>query len=96
MPSTFEFDYVGVSSSGIRENADDPEYRQSFINQKNDGVALYWIGCGNQDFVKGASDNLRKLLDEIGQPYTYRESGGGHVWNCWRLYLSEFAPSLFK
>ena len=91
-----KFDYVGVFSSGIRENAEDPEYKQSFIDQKNDGVALYWIGCGNQDFVQSASNALKAMLDEVGQPYTYRESEGGHVWNCWRLYLSEFAPLLFK
>ncbi len=91
-----KFDYVGVFSSGIRTNAEDPEYRQSFIDQKNDGVALYWIGCGKDDFVKSASDALKAMLDDIGQPYTYRESEGGHVWNCWRLYLSEFAPLLFK
>ncbi len=89
-----KFNYIGVFSSGIP--ADDAAMKQSLIDQKNDGVALYWIGIGDQDFVKTYSDNLRKTLDEIGQPYTYRQSGGGHVWNCWRLYLSEFAPLLFK
>lgn len=27
---------------------------------------------------------------------SYRESGGGHTWDNWRLYLSEFTPMLFK
>ncbi len=89
-----KFNYIGVFSSGIP--ADDAVITQGLTNQKNDGVALYWIGIGDQDFVKTYSDNLRKTLDEIGQPYVYRQSGGGHVWNCWRLYLSEFAPLLFK
>ena len=33
--------------------------------------------------------------DQIGFNYTWRESEGGHSWNNWRLYLSEFAPMLF-
>ena len=37
-----------------------------------------------------------KRLDEIGMPYVYRESGEGHIWKNWRIYLSEFAPELFK
>jgi enterochelin esterase family protein len=28
--------------------------------------------------------------------FTYRESGGGHTWSNWRLYLSELAPLLFR
>ncbi len=91
-----KFNYVGVFSSGIRQDVTEPGFKQSFIDQKNDGVALYWIGIGDQDFLKSACDSLKGLLDEIGQPYVFRESGGGHVWNCWRLYLSEFAPLLFK
>lgn len=91
-----KFNYVGVFSSGIRQDVTELVFKQSFIDQKNDGVALYWIGIGDQDFLKSACDSLKGLLDEIGQPYVFRESGGGHVWNCWRLYLSEFAPLLFK
>jgi enterochelin esterase-like enzyme len=52
--------------------------------------------CDNQDFVQSASNALKAMLYELGQPYTYRESEGGHVWNNWRIYLSEFVPLLFK
>jgi enterochelin esterase family protein len=37
-----------------------------------------------------------KKMDEIGFEYVYRESGEGHIWKNWRIYLSEFAPMLFK
>lgn len=44
-------------------------------------------------------DGVKKLLalyDELDFNYIYRESEGGHSWNNWRLYLSEFLPMLFK
>ncbi len=88
------FDYIGVFSSGIR-NAD-AEMDASFTQQKNDGVKLYWIGCGNEDMVYKSSANLRAELDKVGMKYTYYENGGGHVWKNWRIYLSIFAPLLFK
>ena len=57
---------------------------------------LYWIGIGKTDFLYQANKDYRKLLDEKGYKYTYRESDGGHIWRNWRIYLSEFTPLLFK
>ena len=57
---------------------------------------LYWIACGTEDFLFDGVTELRALYDEVGFDYTYRESEGGHSWNNWRLYLSEFAPMLFR
>ena len=57
---------------------------------------LYWIGIGKTDFLYQANKDYRKLLDEKGYKYTYRESDGGHIWKNWRIYLSEYAPLLFK
>lgn len=31
-----------------------------------------------------------------GYKYEFMETPGGHVWTCWRIYLSVFAPKLFK
>jgi enterochelin esterase family protein len=56
---------------------------------------LYWIACGKTDFLYQGVLDLLKLYDEIGFKHIYRESEGGHTWNNWRLYLSEFAPLLF-
>ena len=56
----------------------------------------YWIGIGKADFLYDSVVKLRGLYDEIGFPYTYRESAGTHNWNEWRLYLTEVAPHLFK
>ena len=35
-------------------------------------------------------------LEKAGINYHYTESTGGHTWANWRIYLNEFAPSLFK
>lgn len=92
------FDYVGVFSAGIfgSSGALDDHLEAQFTQQKNDGVKLYWIGCGKDDFVYESCENLRRELDKIGLSYTYYENEGGHVWNNWRIYLAELAPLLFK
>lgn len=102
-PNTF--DYIGVFSAppiAAMMGADNPEAaeaQRAFVKkleaQQKNGFRLYWIACGNTDFLyKGVIDSMKKM-DEIGFKYTYRESGGGHTWNNWRIYLSEFAPMLF-
>ena len=35
-------------------------------------------------------------LEKAGINHHYTESTGGHTWANWRIYLNEFAPSLFK
>ena len=57
---------------------------------------LYWIACGKDDFLIESVVTMRKRLDEHNFPYTYYESPGGHTWTNWRIYLSMFAPMLFK
>ena len=48
------------------------------------------------DFLFEGVTNLRSFYDDLGFPYEYRESTGGHTWTNWRIYLSELAPKLFK
>ncbi|MCE5204812.1 MAG: hypothetical protein LLF80_01715 [Porphyromonadaceae bacterium] len=65
------------------------------VQQKN-GFKLYWIACGDTDFLYQSVKDGMKKMDEIGFNYSYRESSEGHIWKNWRIYLSEFAPMLFK
>jgi len=58
--------------------------------------ALYWIAIGKDDFLYAENVEYRKFLDEKDYDYTYVESGGGHVWRNWRIYLTDFAQLLFK
>lgn len=88
------FDYVGLFSAAVR-GVEDPEVAASLAVQRDKGFRLYWIACGDTDFLYEANRNYMKYLDSIGFPYVYRESDGGHIWRNWRIYLSEFAPMLF-
>jgi enterochelin esterase-like enzyme len=98
------FSYIGVFSMGImnfgQQNQDAAKLEQErdvkIEALKNSGYKLYWIGCGKDDFVYQSAVTLRNTLDKHNFKYVYRESTGGHTWANWRIYLSEFAPMLFK
>lgn len=98
-PNTF--DYVGLFSAAImpREDATGKVYNQldqALKTQKDNGLKLYWIAIGKDDFLYKANVDFRKKLDEIGLKYTYVETEEGHIWKNWRIYLTLFAPQLFK
>lgn len=95
------FNYVGLFSAAILPNKDvvSPIYEDmegKLAVQFAKKPALYWIGIGKTDFLYKANEEYRKLLDEKGYPYEYFENEGGHIWRNWRIYLTEFAPKLFK
>ncbi|MCA6078355.1 esterase [Fulvivirga sedimenti] len=106
MNTTFKypdmFNYIGVMSMGFADlsafgiEVDLSERDQQIDALKKADPKLYWIACGKDDFLYESVTTMRKELDEHGFDYTYRESTGGHTWSNWRIYLSEFAPMLFK
>ncbi len=63
---------------------------------KKAGVKLYFLACGNTDFLFQGSQTLDKTLTEQGLKHEFFVSEGGHTWANWRLYLNTFAPKLFK
>ena len=71
-------------------------YNQKLATQFSNPPRLYWIGIGKTDFLYKDNIDFRKQLDEKGYKYTYVETDGGHIWRNWRIYLTEFAPLLFK
>lgn len=95
------FNYVGLFSAAIMPDKDvkSPIYDDlegKLKTQFAKKPALYWIGIGTTDFLYKANEDYRKMLDEKGYKYTYYETGEGHIWKNWRIYLTEFAPLLFK
>lgn len=58
--------------------------------------ALYYIAIGDKDFLYDINKQYRAKLDSNGYPYEYYETPEGHIWKNWRIYLSQFAPRLFK
>ena len=63
---------------------------------KKAGVKLYFLACGDADFLFEGSKTLDKTLTEQGLDHIFFVSDGGHTWSNWRLYLNTFAPKLFK
>jgi enterochelin esterase family protein len=98
-PNTF--DYVGLFSAAImpRQGASSKTYAnidETLKRQKDNGYKLYWIAIGKTDFLYPNNVEYRAKLDSMAMPYKYRESEGGHTWRNWRVYLTEFAPMLFR
>ncbi len=84
------FDYIcPLSAAGSAT----PE---QIANLKKAGVKLYFLACGDADFLFQGSQELDKTLTAQGLDHIYFVSDGGHTWANWRLYLNTFAQKLFK
>ena len=97
------FKYIGVMSMGLFSSfrgSPGSYNRDEHIAQLKAVMAsqpkLYWIGIGKDDFLFETVVELRKLYDEVGLKYVYRETEGLHTWVEWRQYLTELAPVFFK
>lgn len=94
------FDYVGLFSAAIFRGEEGvalyEDLEEKLARQFGEGVSLYWIAIGRDDFLYEENTRYRALLDTASYPYTYRESDGGHTWRNWRVYLTEFAQMLFR
>lgn len=104
-----EYGYIGLFSGasagdgrrGAAEAGTCPVYAnfdQQMANlfSKKNKPNLYYIAIGKTDFLKEGNDALLKYMDEMGFPYEYRETEGGHIWRNWRTYFIEFAQKVFK
>ena len=87
------FDYICPLSMGAQRT---PELDAQLQGIKKAGYKLYWLACGNTDFLFENANELDGALTANGLEHTYYVSEGGHVWANWRLYLNTFAPLLFK
>ena len=84
------FDYICPLSAAGQASA------EQIAALKKAGVKLYFLACGDADFLFQGSQQLDKTLTEQGLDHVYFDSDGGHTWSNWRLYLNTFAPKLFK
>ena len=98
------FDYVGLFSAAVDQQQKSTEGHPEIYADRNAKIdnlfsknpRLFWIGIGKTDFLIKNNNDLRAYLDSKHHNYTYLETEGGHIWRNWRIYLSEFAPLLFK
>ena len=88
-----KFDYICPLSMGTART---PELDAQLQGLKKAGYKLYWLACGNTDFLFDRANELDAALTANGLEHTYHVSGGGHTWANWRVYLNTFAPMLFK
>jgi enterochelin esterase-like enzyme len=87
-----KFAYIAAfSGAGNREEWE--KMNPAVLNQK---LKVLWIGCGTEDAayssVKGMADMLIKKQVKV----IWNQSGGGHSWPNWQVYLSKYAPLLFR
>lgn len=83
------FDYIGVMSMGSDDEA-------QFVKLRAENPKLFWVGCGESDFLIENARSLVEILKKQEFNYKYKENSGGHTWSNWRIYLSELAPLLFR
>ena len=86
------FRYIAPFSSAIFGDID----KAALKGVKDAGCKLYFVACGNEDFLFERSNNLDAALTEIGMDHIYYVTGGGHTWANWRDYLNHVVPMLFK
>lgn len=87
------FDYICPLSMGSKKSE---ELNQQLQGIRKAGYKLYWLACGNTDFLFDSANELDSALTENGLEHTYFVTEGGHTWANWRVYLNTFAPLLFK
>ncbi len=91
------FQYICPLSMGIMAQPDSQvDYDAKFKALKKAGYKLYFLACGDSDFLYESAKSLDQTLTDNGLKHTFYVTSGGHTWSNWRIYLNTFAPKLFK
>ena len=91
------FKYICPLSNGIRlTDQNKAEYDEQFKALKKAGYKLYFLACGDTDFLIESAKTLDATLTKNGLKHTFFVNSGGHTWSNWRIYLNTFGPMLFK
>lgn len=92
------FSYICPLSNGIRvpDDKSKAEYDAQFKALKKAGYKLYFLACGDTDFLIEAAKTLDATLTRNGLKHTFFVNSGGHTWSNWRIYLNTFGPQLFR
>lgn len=88
------FQYICPLSMGLW--GEQPDIDEKLQGLKNAGYKMYWLACGNTDFVFESAKKLDAKLTENDLEHTFFVTEGGHTWANWRYYLNTFVPKLFK
>lgn len=108
IPTLEDYAYIGVFSSGIfslgrrgPQGESGPSWEEQNKEKLDNaelkkGLRLLWFATGREDFLVQTSQATVELFKKHGFDVVYKETDGAHTWICWRNYLNEFAPQLFK
>jgi enterochelin esterase family protein len=62
----------------------------------NQNMKLFWVACGDQDFLFENNQRAHAIMNELGIRHEYVVTpNDSHSWPVWRRYLVEFLPKLF-
>src|SRR3954451_5295601 len=87
-----QFAYIAAFSGG-GNRADWEKADPAMLNQK---LKVLWIGCGTEDPGYNGVKAMDDLLTQRNVKHVWNQSGGGHSWPNWEVYLSKYAPLLFR
>jgi enterochelin esterase-like enzyme len=79
--------------SGAGNRAEWEKADPAMLNQK---LKVLWLGCGTEDFAYNGVKAMDDLFTQKKVKHIWNESGGGHSWPNWQVYLSKYAPLLFR
>jgi len=86
------FAYLGAfSAAGNRA-----EWEKADAEALNKKLKVLWLGCGTEDFAYNGMKNLHTLLESKKVKHVWNESGAGHSWPNWQVYLTKYAQLLFR
>ncbi len=89
------FSQIGAFSASAME-AELIESRAQ-VKQMNKNLKLFWIPCGDQDFLLEKNKIAHATMTKLGINHEFViTEGDNHSWPVWRRYLIELLPKLFR
>lgn len=94
--ATNAFAFVGAFSAAMPQKESLAELTKDLDEFKKLNK-LFWIACGDKDFLLERNQKFDRLLSEANVEHQYLETKGSHNWDVWRdEYLPQFLPKLFQ
>lgn len=87
-----QFAYIAAFSGG-GNRAEWEKADGAMLNQK---LKVLWLGCGTDDGAYNGVKAMDELLTNKAVKHVWNPSAGGHSWPNWQVYLSRYAPLLFR
>jgi enterochelin esterase family protein len=92
-----QFAYICAFSSAVRGDLDST-FAELIADsgRSNRQIELLWIGCGKEDRLLQANQQLATWLGNHNIEHQWHITEGGHSWPVWRTYLADVLPKLFR